>query len=89
MIDINTYRARIGMYGPKNRMKNCRGNRLYEVLNSLTPQFECLVFVLYIYCIIYFATVAMLAVVSFTGCIDSRLSRPSKRKFHCPLQLLK
>ena len=74
MIDIETYRTRIGMFSPrKNLNKNCMGNfnRLYEVLNSQTPIKECLIFILYLLLVIYFATVAMITVISLTVCPSS------------------
>ena len=68
MIDINTYRARIGMYGLKNRHNTkCKGNVSYKLENIEAPQLECLVFILiYLYYILYFATYTMLTVMSLT-----------------------
>ena len=67
MIDIDTYRARIGMYSPRKQLnKNCMDNH-FKVFNSQIPIKECLGFILYLVFIIYFAIVFMSMVLSTTA----------------------
>ena len=94
MIDIDTHRARIGMYSPRKQFnKNCVGNQLFEVLNSQVPIKECLVFIIYLFFIIYFATVSMCMVLATTASSESHCYkfdyiRPLSYAFNQPVNML-
>ena len=61
------YRARIGIYSPRKSAKKCIGNRLYTAINSQATITDCLVFILYLIYIIYFAAISMGIILSMDG----------------------
>ena len=92
MIDIETYRVRIGMHSPNKQFKNknCIDNlKLFEVLNSQIPIKECLVYIIYLLFIIYSATVSMsivlsTAISSLNCCYNYDYIRPLSYAFNHP-----